>query len=198
MKKIILASLVATVLTGASAFAADTAKLDYSVKHMKSAVKPAIVNLYTRKGQNAIANRDIGNLVFQEHAKELAILSQDEMEKTEGALIPAAVLTALLWENFNVWTNHGISYLETGEPASVESTTTALAIGAIPAGRAMYPALVTGEKIAAPVAARAAGLVFDGFGASIGVAASVNEHQQRAAEEQRIFEKYNSMDYHDY
>ena len=95
MKKIILASLVATVLTGASAFAADTAKLDYSVKHMKSAVKPAIVNLYTRKGQNAIANRDIGNLVFQEHAKELAILSQDEMEKTEGALIPAAVLTAL-------------------------------------------------------------------------------------------------------
>lgn len=197
MKKIILASLVATVIIGASAFAADTAKLDYSVKHMKSAVKPAVVNLYTRKGQNAIANRDIGNLVFQEHAKEFAILSQDEMEKTEGALIPAAVLTALLWENFNVWSNHGISYLETGEPASVESTT-ALAIGAIPAGRAVYPTLVTGEKIAAPVAARAAGLVFDGFGASIGVAASVNEHQQRAAEEQRIFEKYNSMDYHDY
>ena len=97
-----------------------------------------------------------------------------------------------------MWSNHGISYLETGEPASVESTTIALAIGAIPAGRAVYPALVTGEKIAAPVAARAAGLVFDGFGASIGVAASVNEHQQRAAEEQRIFEKYNSMDYHDY
>ena len=93
-----------------------------------------------------------------------------------------------------MWSNHGISYLETGEPASVESTT-ALAIGAIPAGRAVYPTLVTGEKIAAPVAARAAGLVFDGFGASIGVAASVNEHQQRAAEEQRIFEKYNSMDY---
>jgi hypothetical protein len=37
--------------------------------------------------------------------------------------------------------------LETGQPASVESTTTALAIGAIPAARAAYPALVTGKKL---------------------------------------------------
>ena len=49
---------------------------------LKSAVKPAVVNLYACKGQDAIANRDIGNLLFQEHAEELAILSQDEMEKT--------------------------------------------------------------------------------------------------------------------
>nr|WP_315180320.1 hypothetical protein [uncultured Cardiobacterium sp.] len=33
------------VITGASAFAADTAKLDYSVKHMRPAVRPAAVNL---------------------------------------------------------------------------------------------------------------------------------------------------------
>ena len=70
------------VITGASAFADDTARLDYSAKHMKPAVKPTVVNLYARKGQDATANRDIGNLLFQEHAKELAILSQDEMEKT--------------------------------------------------------------------------------------------------------------------
>lgn len=69
------------------------------------------------------------------------------MEKTDGALTPAAVLTTLYMGDFNVWTNHGISYLETGQPASIELTTTALAIDAIPTARAAYPALVTGKEL---------------------------------------------------
>lgn len=64
---------------------------------------------------------------------QLAELSAQEMKETEGAALPF-VAAALMGGAISAWTNHGISYYRTGQPASTRSTVAATAGGMIGGG----------------------------------------------------------------
>ncbi len=73
---------------------------------------------------------------------QLAELSKQEMKETEGAFAPLAI--ALGGAALGMWTEHGISYARTGQPASVRDVAIAGGIGAIPGG------IGTAGRMAAP------------------------------------------------
>ncbi len=64
---------------------------------------------------------------------QLAELSKQEMKETEGAWAPF-VLGALIGGNISAWSNHGVSYYRTGQPASTRSTLAAVGGGMVGGG----------------------------------------------------------------
>lgn len=84
---------------------------------------------------------------------QLAELSKQEMKETEGAWVPL-LAGALVGGAISAWSNHGISYYKTGQPASTRSTLAATAGGMI--GGGYSNAMLRGAGIATSPFARAA------------------------------------------
>lgn len=143
MKRKILAVVMMASIT-ATPFANELAKLSYSTSATITPTVNKPVEIIATQAEKVSAADDISQQIFiaQTETPMLAVLSSSEMEETEGA---HPLLVALLWMNAGVWGNHAISYQQTGQPASVSSTSVALVTSAVPAGRAFYGSKFGGE-----------------------------------------------------
>lgn len=74
------------------------------------------------------------NLVFNmdnSQIAELAVLSEEEMKSTEGALIPLFLAPIAFGGAISAWTYHGLSYLRTGSLGSSSGAAIAAGTGAL-------------------------------------------------------------------
>ena len=118
---------------------------------------------------SVFAHDDVAPQIFSEVVQsELAPLSSEEMQETKGAsthfgmstAVATDVLVNLAYVNTGIWYNHAVHAANhDGQLASVESTATSLAIGAVPLARGL------GTTIGHAWAAREAALTATEYGA---------------------------------